>query len=145
MSKALIVDDDAQVLAFVKQLTETAGYEVLTSDNFTRAREYIQRHDFSIVVADVRLGDFNGIQLGILAKNAWPDVRIVIMSGWDWTFAKLWLLRKLRGTAREVAGDCCESCGSRRRLIHTCVFGAAPVVVLELAVLTVLGDLPDRQ
>ena len=35
------------------------------------------------MVADVRLGDFNGIQLGILAKNAWPDVRIVIMSGWD--------------------------------------------------------------
>ena len=83
MSKALIVDDDAQVLAFVKQLMETAGYEVLTSNNFTRAREYIQRHDFSIVVADVRLGDFNGIQLGILAKNAWPEVRIVIMSGWD--------------------------------------------------------------
>ena len=83
MSKALIVDDDAQVLAFVKQLMETAGYDVLTSNNFTRAREYIQQHDFSIVVADVRLGDFNGIQLGILAKNAWPDVRIVIMSGWD--------------------------------------------------------------
>ena len=30
MSKALIVDDDRQVLAFVKQLMETAGYEVLT-------------------------------------------------------------------------------------------------------------------
>ena len=83
MSKALIVDDDVQVLSFVKQLMETAGYEVLSASNFAQAREYIQNHNLAILVADVRLGDFNGIQLGILAKNAWPDVRIVIMSGWD--------------------------------------------------------------
>ena len=83
MSKALIVDDDVQVLSFVKQLMETAGYEVLTANNFARAREYITGQDLAIVVADVRLGDFNGIQLGILAKNARPNVRIVIMSGWD--------------------------------------------------------------
>jgi DNA-binding response OmpR family regulator len=83
MSKALIVDDDPQVLSFVKQLMETAGHDVLTASNFAKAREYIQAQDLGILVADVRLGDFNGIQLGILAKNAQPNVRIVIMSGWD--------------------------------------------------------------
>jgi DNA-binding response OmpR family regulator len=83
MSKALIVDDDVQVLSFVKQLMETAGYEVLSASTFAQAREYIQGHDLAILVADVRLGDFNGIQLGILAKNSRPNVRIVIMSGWD--------------------------------------------------------------
>jgi DNA-binding response OmpR family regulator len=83
MSKALIVDDDVQVLSFVKQLMETAGYDVLSASNFAQARSYIQSHDLAILVADVRLGDFNGIQLGILAKNSQPNVRIVIMSGWD--------------------------------------------------------------
>jgi len=83
MSKALVVDDDLQVLSFVKQLMEAAGHEVLTASNFAQAREYIQSHDLGILVADVRLGDFNGIQLGILAKNARPNIRIVIMSGWD--------------------------------------------------------------
>jgi DNA-binding response OmpR family regulator len=83
MSKALIVDDDVQVLSFVKQLMETAGHEVLSASTFAQAREYIQAHDLAILVADVRLGDFNGIQLGILAKNSRPNIRIVIMSGWD--------------------------------------------------------------
>ena len=83
MSKALIVDDDVHVLSLVRQLMETAGYEVLSASNFAQAREYIHNHDLAILVADVRLGDFNGIQLGILAKNARPNVRIVIMSGWD--------------------------------------------------------------
>jgi DNA-binding response OmpR family regulator len=83
MNKALVVDDDTQILTYIKQVLEAAGHDVVTSNNFKDARELIQRHTPAIVVADVRLGDFNGIQLAILARSARPDVRVVIISGWD--------------------------------------------------------------
>jgi len=31
----------------------------------------------------VRLGDFNGLQLAILARQRYPNARIVVMSAWD--------------------------------------------------------------
>jgi DNA-binding response OmpR family regulator len=83
MKKALVVDDDPQVLSYLGQVLEGAGYQVVASSNFRDAREQIDLHKPGIVVADVRLGDFNGIQLGMLAKSARPDVHVVIISGWD--------------------------------------------------------------
>lgn len=83
MKNALIVDDDPQILSYIRKILETAGYEVVTSTDFKDARQQVQLHRPGIVVADVRLGDFNGIQIGMLAKSARPDVRVVIISGWD--------------------------------------------------------------
>jgi len=36
-----------------------------------------------IVVTDVRLGAFNGLQLALLARDVRKDVRIVVFSGFD--------------------------------------------------------------
>jgi two-component system response regulator YesN len=36
-----------------------------------------------IVVTDVRLGAFNGLQLALLARDVRPDVRVVVFSGFD--------------------------------------------------------------
>jgi DNA-binding response OmpR family regulator len=81
--KALVVDDDPQILTFIRHALEAAGHQVVTATQFKDAREQIARLQPAIVIADVRLGDFNGIQLGILAKSAHPEVRVVIISGWD--------------------------------------------------------------
>jgi DNA-binding response OmpR family regulator len=83
MKLALIVDDDAQILELTERWLLAAGYDVVTAGNFVDARTTIQLRKPELVVTDIRLGDFNGIQLGILAREARPGVHLVIISGWD--------------------------------------------------------------
>ena len=83
MTRVLVVDDDAQVLAITKRCLVEAGYEVVTANNFKDARAVIDHDAPDIVIVDVRLGEFNGLQLGIIARQIRSDIGLVIMSGWD--------------------------------------------------------------
>jgi DNA-binding response OmpR family regulator len=83
MMRVLVVDDDAQVLGTTTRCLLGAGYEVLTANNFKDARGVIDRGVPDVVIADVRLREYNGLQLGIVARQARSDVHLVIMSGWD--------------------------------------------------------------
>jgi DNA-binding response OmpR family regulator len=83
MKRALIVDDDRQLSALTERWLLAAGYDVLVSNDFTDARMQIQLRKPDIVVADIRLGEFNGLQLGWLAREVRYDVHLVIISGWD--------------------------------------------------------------
>ena len=91
---ALVADDDPQVLAITARWLMTAGYNVVTASDFADARAQIRLREPGIVIADVRLGEFNGIQLGLLAREIRPDVRVVIISGFDDTV--------LRRDARDI-------------------------------------------
>jgi DNA-binding response OmpR family regulator len=83
MTRVLVVDDDVQVLGITKRCLLAAGYEVVTANNFKDARAVIDQDAPDIVIVDVRLGEYNGLQLGIMARQSRSDVRLVIMSGWD--------------------------------------------------------------
>jgi len=83
MKRVLVVDDDSQVLALMGRWLSTAGYDVVMTDNFKDACKQIQRKAPDVAVIDVRLADYNGLQLGMLAREAQPDVRLVFVSGWD--------------------------------------------------------------
>ncbi len=73
----LVVDHDASALAMTARSLEAAGCDVDATTSFTDARRLLlDRPD--AVVADVRLGEFNGLHLAMLARNADPDVQIVI-------------------------------------------------------------------
>ena len=81
--KALVVDDDAQVLSLAARWLRSAGCDAMMSGSFADAQTKIMVCQPSILIADVRLGDFNGIQLGLLAQRIRMDVRVLIISGWD--------------------------------------------------------------
>ena len=83
MQRALIVDDDAQVLSLTARWLQRAGYDAVVSTDFLDARVQLQVCQPSAVITDVRLGLFNGIQLGLLARELFPDVRVAIISGWN--------------------------------------------------------------
>jgi DNA-binding NtrC family response regulator len=83
MKRVLVVDDDPQILSLTTRYLRGAGYEVLATDDFADARMQIHVSKPSVIVADVRLGLFNGIQLGILARELHRDVGVVIISGFD--------------------------------------------------------------
>src|SRR6266496_6437230 len=83
MKSALVVDDDKQVSSLVARWLSKAGYDVGTCADFAGARERILKDRPPVLIVDVRLEGFNGIQLAILARQLRPETRIVVLSGWD--------------------------------------------------------------
>src|SRR5215470_16184965 len=83
MSRVLVVDDDPHVLSLTARYLRAAGYDPVLSNDFGDARVQIGVVEPDVVVADIRLGSYNGIQLGILARTVRADAGVVIISGYD--------------------------------------------------------------
>jgi two-component system, NtrC family, response regulator HydG len=81
--KALVIDDDPALLTLVRKWLERAGYEVFTSLDFGDARAKLKEHRVDLIVADIRLGEYNGLQLAARARQSDADTNIVMMSGWS--------------------------------------------------------------
>src|ERR1700730_10713810 len=82
MKRLLFVDDDPQVLAIAAKWLERGGYDVLTATTFAVAKTRIVE-PLDVLIVDVRLRDFNGLQLAVQARAIHPGIRIVVVSGWD--------------------------------------------------------------
>ena len=81
--QVLIVDDDPAVLALVRQWLTSAGYSVIACDNFAMAKQRLAAGAPNVLLTDVRLGAFNGLQLVILAKELGPETISLVMSAFD--------------------------------------------------------------
>ena len=79
----LIVDDDRGLLSGLEEAFTEAGYDTLAAGTFHRARQALETAHLRALITDVRLGDFNGIQLALLAKELHPGIRLIVVSGYD--------------------------------------------------------------
>jgi DNA-binding NtrC family response regulator len=82
MKRVLVVDDDPHVSALAAKWLAAAGYDVQTADTFSDARTRIDE-PLDLLVVDIRLRDFNGLQLAAHARATQPAIHIVVVSGWD--------------------------------------------------------------
>ena len=78
---ALLVDDSPEVLDVGCRMLEASGYEVVTAGDFQRARDVLRSEEVRLLVTDVRLREFNGLQLAIEASLR-RGIHIVIITGW---------------------------------------------------------------
>ena len=80
---ALVVDDDPQVRKLTQRWLTQAGYSVATSSGFPDALDHVEQERLDALVVDIRLGEFNGLQLALKAREHLPHARIVMMSAWN--------------------------------------------------------------
>ena len=79
----LLVDDDRSLLRLVSQWLTGGGFSVVACDSFEHAREELASSPPDVLLTDLRLGAFNGLQLVILAKQQHEHTRTVVMSAFD--------------------------------------------------------------
>jgi DNA-binding response OmpR family regulator len=79
----LVVDDDPAILALMRQWLAGAGYAVIACDRFETAKQQLSDGAPNVLLTDVRLGAFNGLQLVILAKQMGPHIIALVMSAFD--------------------------------------------------------------
>jgi two-component system response regulator YesN len=81
--RVLIVDDDQSLIDGLKRWFSDAGFDVVAHTTFEGARQALRAQRFDAMLTDVRLGAFNGIQLAVVARDSFPDMKIVVFSGFD--------------------------------------------------------------
>jgi two-component system, NtrC family, response regulator HydG len=77
-AKVLVVDDDEVACEALAELLQNAGYEALTATEFHEARTKLIDQPPDVVIVDIRLGPYNGLQLVIEAAS----VPAIVVSGY---------------------------------------------------------------
>jgi DNA-binding response OmpR family regulator len=81
--KILVLEDDARVAnAYAEALREDRN-EVTVCTTFEDAREYLKQTTPDALLTDIRLGQYNGLQLALLYRATSPSGRIVVVTGHD--------------------------------------------------------------
>lgn len=80
--KALVVDDQPEVLEVAIELFRSMGYDVLSAGNGADAIEILKRTpDIDVLFSDVLMPGMSGIVLGEAARKLAPGVKILLASG----------------------------------------------------------------
>jgi len=80
--RILVVDDDAIVIKSCRRILEAEGFEVTTVPSADDALEKMKMYDFDLLVMDVKMPKHDGIFLMREIKKNWPDIPIIVMSGY---------------------------------------------------------------
>ena len=81
--RILLVEDDAGVAAIALDLLTAMGMDVAAADTAPRALEMLKVERFDLMLSDIVMpGGMTGIELARECSNKWPDMRIVLTSGY---------------------------------------------------------------
>lgn len=83
MAKILIAEDDENVRQFVARALAHAGHEITEAEDGGLAAEIMQEQQgaFDLLLSDIKMPVMDGIALALNVAAAWPEVTIVLMTG----------------------------------------------------------------
>ena len=83
MAKILLVDDEEPVRGFLKRGLELDGHEVGVAVDGSDALERLTEANgaYDLVLTDIRMPIMDGIALALAAKRDFPDLPILLMTG----------------------------------------------------------------
>ena len=79
----MVVDDDRQVLRYLTDTLRDEGYNTVACDRFQDAKSMLGSVRPDLLVTDIRLGAFNGLQLALYARSRYANVPIIVLTGYE--------------------------------------------------------------
>jgi DNA-binding response OmpR family regulator len=76
----LVVQPNPDTLAGWLDVLQAAGYDAVGVSSFEEGRRFLAARSAHLLIADVRLGAFNGLQLAVRARFSRPEMAILITS-----------------------------------------------------------------
>jgi len=80
-TSVLIVDDNADMRSFVRIVLERAGFKAQVAADGQRALDLHRAHPVDVLITDIFMPECDGIELISQFKSAFPQVKIIAMSG----------------------------------------------------------------
>lgn len=81
MENILIVDDEKSIRITMKAFLSQAGYRVKIAENVEQGLEMLQEEAFDVILTDIILPRFSGLELLKSIKSASPRVQVIMMTG----------------------------------------------------------------
>lgn len=83
MARILLAEDDDGVRAFVSRALAHVGHDVVEAEDGGLASEVMQEEmgRFDLLLSDIKMPVMDGIALALNVAAAWPEVTIVLMTG----------------------------------------------------------------
>jgi len=83
MAKILVVDDEEHIrLLYSEELTE-AGYKVITAADGYELTERIEKEKPDIVILDIKMIDYNGLDLLQDIRNKFYNLPVILCTAYD--------------------------------------------------------------
>jgi DNA-binding NtrC family response regulator len=80
--RVLVIDDEAIVRVSCQRVLEPAGYEVVLTSRGDEAIELLEKEQFDLVLTDLKMPDMDGLEVLKVIKERWPDIQVVIITGY---------------------------------------------------------------
>lgn len=99
----LIADGNVAALAEVTDWLMKAGYHVMSTTSFDEASRLLEKRQPDLIVADVRLGAFNGLHLVVRSRSGNPDRPAIVTNAFTdpvleaeaWRLNAIYMLKPL--------------------------------------------------
>jgi two-component system, cell cycle response regulator CpdR len=84
MARILIAEDEEALCAMCARALATAGHDVVTACDGSAALDALKRDGgrFDLLVTDIRMPIMDGIALSLAAARDFPDLTILLMTGY---------------------------------------------------------------
>jgi CheY-like chemotaxis protein len=81
MGRILVAEDDAAVSAFVTRALTHGGHDVVPVPDGLAALARLAEGKFDLLLTDIVMPGLDGIALALKASKDFPDMRILLMTG----------------------------------------------------------------
>ncbi|SDG13322.1 response regulator [Pelagibacterium luteolum] len=83
MARILVAEDDDNVRSFVVRALQMSGHDVMDASDGGLALEIVAEEDgqFDLLVSDIKMPVMDGISLALSVGATYPDLTIVLMTG----------------------------------------------------------------
>src|ERR1700722_18593720 len=80
LGRAVVVDDDIQLLRIYTRILSAARYDVTATQSAREVLELIQKGDFDVVISDISMPEMTGLELLREIRNRDTDIPVIIMT-----------------------------------------------------------------
>ena len=80
--RILLIDDEPQILSFLRNLFEMEGWDVDESHTGADGIEKIERERYDVILTDLKMPGADGIEVLRAAKKIQSDAEVVLMTGY---------------------------------------------------------------
>ncbi len=90
--RVLLVEDSADIRAWVERALTERGFEVTCSESGDRALDVLEHEQPDLLITDIVMSGMRGTELAKAARERYPDLGILFMSGYADTGVNDWRL-----------------------------------------------------
>jgi DNA-binding NtrC family response regulator len=80
--RILIVDDELLIRDLLYDFFLGRGWDVSVADGGQKAIDFLRNQDYDIVLTDLKMPDMDGMDLTGRVKSLYPDIPVIIMTGY---------------------------------------------------------------